>query len=131
MGMRLYVGNIPWTADEAALRERFATVGSVREVKIVTDRESGQPRGFAFVEMSTSAEADAAVAQLDGQDLGGRPMKVSEAQPRPPRTGGYGGGARTGGGGGGGGGGGYDGGGGGGDRGRRGGGDRGGRRGDW
>lgn len=99
-GTRLYVGNIPWEATEDNIRERFASAGTVREVKVVMDRETGRPRGFAFVEMSSPAEANAAMA-LDGEELGNRPMRVSEATSKQPRSGGGGsGGYRNGGGGG-------------------------------
>lgn len=99
MGKRLYVGNLSFGATESDLRELFGRSGSVAEVKVMTDRETGQPRGFAFVEMSTDAEARDAIDQLNGQELGGRALKVSEAQERP--SGGGGGGGRGGGGGGG------------------------------
>jgi cold-inducible RNA-binding protein len=114
-GKRLYIGNLSYHTTEDALRDAFGQDGrQVVDVKIVTDRETGQPRGFAFVELSTSEEAEAAISALDGQELDGRRLRVSVAQ---ERTGGGGGG---GGGGYGGGGGGYGGGGGGGGGGRRG-----------
>lgn len=122
MGRRLYVGNLSYDTNELGLKDVFGQAGTVTEAKVVMDRETGRPRGFAFVEMSTDAEAQAAIQQLDGRELDGRPLKVSEAQ---ERTGGGGGGGRSFGGGGGGGGGGYGGGGGGG--GGRGGGGGGGR----
>ncbi len=117
MGTRLYVGNLSFNTTQATLEAAFAAVGEVREVAMPTDRETGQFRGFAFVTMGSPQAANAAIAQLNGQMLDGRPMKVNEAQERPPRGGG-------GGGFGGGGGGGYGGGGGGGGRGGRGGGGR-------
>ncbi|HEV7732080.1 MAG TPA: RNA-binding protein [Candidatus Binatia bacterium] len=83
MGKRLYVGNIPYQTSEAQLRTLFEQDGGqVEEVKIVTDRETGRPRGFAFVEMSTDAQAEAAVGTLNGQPFGGRPLTVSEARER-------------------------------------------------
>jgi RNA recognition motif-containing protein len=110
MGKRLYVGNLSYSVTEADLREVFAEGGNVADVKVVLDRDTGRPRGFAFVEMSTDAEAATAMETLNGRDIQGRPINVSEAR---ERTGGGGGGGR-GGFGGGGGGGGYGGGGGGG-----------------
>ena len=119
---RLYVGNLSWDTTQDSLRALFESGGrTVKDVHIVSDRETGRPRGFAFVEMGSKAEADAAIAALDGQDLDGRQIKVNEAKERAPRPGGGGGfggggGGRGGGGGGGGrggGGGGYGGGGGG------------------
>ena len=82
MGRRLYVGNLSYDTTELELREVFGTVGTVAEAKIVTERETGRPRGFAFVEMSTEAEAKAAVEQLSGRELGGRTLNVNEAQER-------------------------------------------------
>jgi RNA recognition motif-containing protein len=122
MGTRLYVGNLPYTADEAQIRSFFETGGrQVTQVKIVTDRDTGRPRGFAFVEMADGSMAQSAINELNGQNLGGRTIVVNEA--REPQRGGGGGGGRGGGYGGGGRGGGYgDGGGYGGGRGRRGGG---------
>jgi len=109
-GTRLYVGNLSFGTTEPILRQAFEEDGrKVVDVKIITDRDTGQPRGFAFVEMSTPAEAEAAIKAVDGRNLEGRTLRVSMAQ------------ERTGGGGGGRGGGGFRGGGGG-DRGGRGGG---------
>jgi RNA recognition motif-containing protein len=120
MGNRLYVGNLSFNTTQATLEAAFAAVGEVREVAMPTDRETGQPRGFAFVTMGSAQAANAAISQLNGSMLDGRQLKVNEAQERPDRGGG--GGVGGGGGGRGGGGGGYGGGGGGG----RGGGGRGG-----
>jgi RNA recognition motif-containing protein len=114
MGNRLYVGNLPYSVTELDLRDLFAPMGTVTEAKIVTDRETGRPRGFGFVEMSNDAEAKKAIAEIDGRDVQGRPVAVKEAE---ERRGGGGGGGRGGGGGGG-----YGGGGGGGGRGGYGGG---------
>jgi RNA recognition motif-containing protein len=80
---RLYVGNLSFQTTEATLRAAFEQGGNhVVEVKIVTDRDTGQPRGFAFVEMSNATEADAAIAAWNGQMLDGRSLKVNEAQER-------------------------------------------------
>ena len=107
---KIYVGNLPFSADENAVRELFAQHGTVESVALPTDRETGRPRGFGFVEMP-QADAQRAMQALNGFSMGGRPLRVNEAQER-PRTGG--GGGRPGGGGGRPGGGGYGGGGGGG-----------------
>ncbi|MBL8802926.1 MAG: RNA-binding protein [Planctomycetes bacterium] len=143
MGTKLYVGNLNFKTTEASLRAAFENNGrKVTEVAIVADKMTGRPRGFAFVRMGSQEDAAAAIQELNGADLDGRPLRVNEADDRPPQSrgpgggggGGYGGGGgggggrRFGGGGGGGGGGGYGGGGGGG-RGGYGGGDRGGDRG--
>jgi len=90
MGKKLYVGNLPWSTTEAALTEMFSKAGSVVSSKIVMDRESGRSKGFGFVEMSADAEAADAIAKFNGADLGGRPLRVNEATPPAPRTGGYG-----------------------------------------
>ncbi len=126
MSSRLYVGNLPFHATEDLLTQAFSACGEVKEASIVLDRMSGRSRGFGFVEMASPDLAQKAIEQLDGQDLGGRAMRVSLAEERRGGGGGGGGGFRGGGGGGGGG---YrgGGGGGGGDRGGRGGGGRGGR----
>ena len=101
MGTRLYVGNLPFSCDEDQMRALFEQNGrSVVEVKLITDRETGRPRGFGFVEMGTQEEADAAIRALNGQPFGGRPLTVNEARER-ERTGGGGGGGGFGGGGGG------------------------------
>src|SRR5207237_10848541 len=97
MGKRLYVGNLPYQCDEDQLRALFEQDGrQVEEVKIVTDRETGRPRGFAFIEMATDAQAQAAVNALHGKPFGGRPLTVSEARERAPGGGGGGGGGRGG-----------------------------------
>jgi cold-inducible RNA-binding protein len=106
MGKKLYVGNLSYDTTEADLRDAFAAAGTVAEVRVMLDRETGRPRGFAFVEMSSDTDAQNAIAQLDGRDLGGRTLKVNEAQERGAGGGGGGGGGFRGGGGGGGGGGG-------------------------
>ena len=131
MNNKLYVGNLPFTATEADITKAFGSVGTVTRTTIVTDRETGRPRGFAFVEMATDADATAAVQGLDGTSLGGRTIQVNIARPREERGGfgGGGGGGRGGFGGGGGGGRGGFGGGGGGRGGFGGGGGRGGDRG--
>jgi cold-inducible RNA-binding protein len=99
--MNIYVGNLAHETTEEELREAFAEFGDVSSVTIIKDRYSGQPRGFAFVEMPNAAEAQAAISGLNGQELGGRTLNVSEARPREerPRGGGRPGGGRPGGGG--------------------------------
>jgi RNA recognition motif-containing protein len=92
MGKRLYVGNLSYNATEAELREVFAEGGKgVTEVNIVLDRDTGRPRGFAFVEMATDQEAAQAVETLNGRELQGRAISVSEARERAARGGGGGG----------------------------------------
>ena len=110
---KIYVGNLPFTATEADVKELFAQHGNVDSVALPTDRETGRPRGFGFVEMP-QADAQRAMQALNGFNMGGRPLRVNEAQDRPRTGGGGGGGPRGGGGGRPGGGGGYGGGGGGG-----------------
>ncbi|MEZ6016470.1 MAG: RNA-binding protein [Planctomycetota bacterium] len=104
MTARLYVGNLSYDTDEQTLRDAFGADGrSVKDVHVMMDRETGRPRGFAFVEMANSHDAQAAIHALDGTELDGRPLKVNEAQERPAGGGGArrgGGGARRGGGGG-------------------------------
>lgn len=104
MGSKLYVGNLSYTTTEDSLRTAFAANGrTVKEVAIPSDRDTGRPRGFAFVTMGSDADAKAAITDMDGKDLDGRSLKVNEAQDRPPRSGGGpGGGGGHGGGGGGG-----------------------------
>jgi RNA recognition motif-containing protein len=93
---KIYVGNLPFSADEEAVRALFAQHGTVDSVAIIKDRDTGQPRGFGFVEMP-NADAARAIQNLNGKDMGGRPLKVNEAQDKP--RGGGGGGFRNGGGG--------------------------------
>jgi RNA recognition motif-containing protein len=102
MGTRLYVGNLPYEVDEAQLRSLFQEGGrTVTEVKMITDRETGRPRGFAFVEMANQADVQAAITALNGRDVGGRALTVNEAREQAPRGGGgYGGGGGFGSGGG-------------------------------
>jgi cold-inducible RNA-binding protein len=116
---KIYVGNLPFSADESQVRALFEQHGTVESVSLINDRETGRPRGFGFVEMS-SADAARAIQALNGKDMGGRPLKVNEAQDKPKGggRGGGGGGGYGGGGGGRSGGGGYGGGGGGGGGGR-------------
>ena len=103
MGTKLFVGNLNFTTTEDDLRAAFSEGGrSVKEVAIPSDRETGRPRGFAFVTMGSDGDAKAAIAALDGKNLDGRALRVNEAQDKPPRTGGGGGGGRGFGGGGGG-----------------------------
>jgi cold-inducible RNA-binding protein len=106
MGNRLYVGNLSYGTTELELRELFGQMGSVADVKVVMDRETGRPRGFAFVEMGTAEEALKAIEQFNGRELDGRALNVNEAQERSGGGGGRGGGGGGGGGRGGGGGGG-------------------------
>ena len=85
--MRLYVGNLSFDTTQASLRSAFEADGrAVREVTVVTDRETGRPRGFAFVEMSSKADGVSAMQALDGTSLDGRQIKVSEAKERAPRS---------------------------------------------
>ena len=93
---KIYVGNLPFSATEDAVRELFAQHGTVESVALINDRDTGQPRGFGFVEMPRP-DAARAIQSLNGQDMGGRPLKVNEAQDKPR---GNGGGGRPGGGGG-------------------------------
>lgn len=91
---KLYVGNLPWRATEAELKEFFGTFGTVRSASIVTDRDTGRSRGFGFVEMDDADMANA-LNGANGRDFGGRQLRVSEARERPPRSGpGGGGGGR-------------------------------------
>ena len=122
MGNKLYVGNLPYSVRDEDLQQSFGQFGAVTSAKVMMERDTGRSKGFGFVEMGSDAEAQAAIAGMNGQPLGGRSVVVNEARPmeaRPPRSGGgfgggSGGGGGYGGGGSGGGGGGYGGGGGGG-----------------
>ena len=128
MGSKLYVGNLSYDTDSATLQELFGEFGTVTSAEVISDRDSGQSKGFGFVQMGSDAEAKAAVDGLHDREVDGRNLTVNEARPKTDRPGGGGGGGYGGGGGGrrGGGGGGYGGGGGGGGYGGGGGGRRGG-----
>ena len=89
---KIYVGNLPWSTTEADLRDLFAPFGDVVSAAVITDRETGRSRGFGFVELD-GPDADKAIAELDGRDFGGRPLRVNEAQQK-QRSGGGGGGRR-------------------------------------
>jgi cold-inducible RNA-binding protein len=96
----IFVGNLSFGATEDAIRSLFEAYGTVERVSVVTDRDTGQARGFGFVEMSVNAEADRAIAGLNGKELDGRALNVNEARPKTERSGGGGGGGgRRGGGG--------------------------------
>src|ERR1041384_5746313 len=104
MSMKLYVGNLSFNTSSADLEKIFGEVGTVDSTNIITDRETGNSRGFAFVEMSSQEEGQNAIAQLDGKEIDGRNLKVNDAKAREKRAGGgggYGGGGGSGGGGGG------------------------------
>ena len=92
MGPRLYVGNLSFAASSDSVRDAFARIGEVTDVHVVTDRETGRPRGFAFVTMGTQALAAEAISTMNGQMLDGRPLRVNEAEERQQRGGGGGGG---------------------------------------
>jgi len=98
MGKKLYVGNLPYSTQDADLEQLFGQHGTVESAQIIMDRMSGRSKGFGFVEMSTDEEAQGAIAALNGQDFGGRALTVNEAKPREDRgddgrgRGGYGGG---------------------------------------
>ena len=94
MGNKLYVGNLSFDTTDASLRDIFAPHGTVDSAQIIQDRDTGRSKGFGFVEMSNSQEAQAAIAALDGQDHGGRSLKVNEAKPKENRSGGGGFGGR-------------------------------------
>ena len=94
MGSKLYVGSLPYSTTEQQLSDLFAQHGSVQSAKVITDRFTGQSRGFGFVEMATDEEAQKAIAALNGTDLGGRTLVVNEARPQEKRSFGGGGGGR-------------------------------------
>ena len=83
--MNIYVGNLSYTLEESELQDAFAEFGEVSSVKVLSDRETGRARGFGFVELPNQAEGEAAVAALNGKDVGGRALKVNEARPREER----------------------------------------------
>lgn len=95
--MDIYVGNLPFSATEEEVAGIFADFGPVEKVKIVTDRETGRPRGFCFVTLADSARAKEAADAMDGKEFGGRPLRVNPAEPREKKPGGFGGGGGGGG----------------------------------
>ena len=96
MGKRLYVGNLSYNMDSSELEQLFAQHGTVTSAEVISDRMTGRSKGFAFVEMGTDEEAQAAIAALNGQENNGRALTVNEAKPREERSGGGGGGGRGG-----------------------------------
>ena len=100
LGKKLYIGNLPFSIVEADLRDAFEPHGEIESIAVITDRDTGRPRGFAFIEYVDSASAEKAQSALDGTDMGGRQIRVNEAQDRGRDGGGGGGGGRGGGGGG-------------------------------
>jgi len=94
MGRKLYVGNLPYSATEQDLSDKFAAFGTVESAKLISDRDTGRSKGFGFVEMATDSEAQVAIDSLNDTDYDGRPMKVNEARPQEKRGGGGGGGGR-------------------------------------
>jgi RNA recognition motif-containing protein len=103
MVKKLYCGNLSYDVDSSALQEMFAAHGTVESAEVISDRDTGRSKGFGFVQMSSEAEADAAIAALNGKEVGGRALTVNEAKPREARPRSGGGGGYGGGGGGGGG----------------------------
>lgn len=89
---KIFVGNLSFSATETEVREMFEQFGTVESVAILTDRDTGRSRGFGFVEMSDNGEADRAIQNLNGKNLGGRPLNVNEARPKTEGGGGFGGG---------------------------------------
>lgn len=100
MAKKLYVGNLSYDVSSSDLEKMFSAHGSVESAQVISDRDTGRSKGFGFVEMESNSEADAAITALNGQEVGGRALNVSEARPREPRRGGGGGGGYGGGGGG-------------------------------
>jgi uncharacterized membrane protein YgcG len=96
MGNKLYVGNLPYSFRDEDMQQAFSQFGSVSSAKVMMERDTGRSKGFGFVEMGSDAEAQAAIKGMNGQSFGGRDLVVNEArpmEPRPPRSGGYGGGS--------------------------------------
>jgi len=90
----IFVGNLSFTATEDGVRSMFEAYGAVERVSIVTDRDTGQPKGFGFVEMTNDSEAEKAITELNGTELNGRALTINEARPKTERSGGGGGGGR-------------------------------------
>ena len=91
MGKKLYIGNLSYEVSSSDLEAMLSPHGTVQSAQVIMDRDTGRSKGFGFVEMDSDAEAQAAISALDGQDQGGRALKVNEAKPREPRSGGGGG----------------------------------------
>ena len=85
MAVSIYVGNLPFSTDQSSLQSLFAPYGNVTSAKIMTDRDTGRPRGFGFVEMDSSDDAKRAISALDGTELDGRKLRINEAEKRPQR----------------------------------------------
>ena len=85
MGRKLYVGNLPYSATDQSLHEAFGSCGTVDSVNLIIDRDTGQSKGFGFVEMSSDSEAQKAIQELNGASIDGREIKVNEAKPKAPR----------------------------------------------
>jgi cold-inducible RNA-binding protein len=105
MGKKLYVGNLSYNTDDASLQQVFEGAGAVESARVIVDRATGRSKGFGFVEMASDDDAQKAISSFDGKDIDGRKIRVSEAKPQEPRSGGgggrgFGGGGRGGGGGG-------------------------------
>jgi RNA recognition motif-containing protein len=94
MGRKLYVGNLPYSVSEQSLQDTFSQCGTVESVNMITDRDTGQSKGFGFVEMSSDGEAQKAIQELNGTNLDGRDIRVNEAKPKAPRDNRGGGGGR-------------------------------------
>jgi cold-inducible RNA-binding protein len=92
MSMKLYVGSLPYSFDDAELESLFSTVGKVLSAKVIMDRDTGRSKGFGFVEMENNSEAEQAIKQLNGTNQGGRTITVNKAKPERKRSGGSGGG---------------------------------------
>lgn len=86
MGRKLYVGNLPYSATQQTLQDTFSKCGTVESVNVIMDRQTGQSKGFGFVEMSSNAEAQKAIQEINGTDLDGRTVKVNEAKPQEKRS---------------------------------------------
>lgn len=99
MGKKIYVGNLSYSIDSAALQDIFSEFGNVESANVIMDRDSGRSKGFGFVEMGSEDDAAQAISKLNGQEVSGRALNVSEAKPQEPRSGGGGGNRRPGGGG--------------------------------
>jgi RNA recognition motif-containing protein len=85
MSKKLYIGNLPYSATDTSLIDAFSQCGTVESAKVITDRESGRSKGFAFVEMSSSTEAQNSISRFNGSNMDGRAINVSEAKPQAPR----------------------------------------------